>query len=157
MILSQTVAGCSYTNLPLGLWLAYSGLIRRGDGNADYVPDSSKKWPKKWSVHEAGTSTIQFCVEPGSGGCLGIAGDYPYSRDGWRLFSNSGSWSNMLFRGTNLHNGAKNLVLDIAQAARQDMHLGGVHVHAIGLGGYGYDADAALVKRMANDPSPAMV
>ena len=44
-------------------------------------------------------------------------------------------------------------MLNIAQTARQDTQLGGVHIHAIGLGGFGYDADATLMKRMANDPS----
>ncbi|MEZ5362331.1 MAG: hypothetical protein R2748_08320 [Bryobacterales bacterium] len=70
-----------------------------------------------------------------------------------RLYNNSSGNSDRLFRGSNVHNAAKNLSLNIAQTARRDAALGGVNVHAIGLGGYGYDADAALMKRIANDPS----
>jgi hypothetical protein len=69
------------------------------------------------------------------------------------LFSDSSNYNNSTFRGANVHNGAKNLSLNIAQVARQDASLGGVYVHAIGLGGYGFDADASFMKRMANDPS----
>ena len=121
--------------------------------NAEYALNSSQSWPTKWVADEPGSPSKTFCIKPGASGCLGTAGDFSYSTSDSRLFSNSTNWSNSTFRGSNVHNAAKNLVLNIAQAARQDAALGGVHVHAIGLGGYGYDADAALMKRMANDPS----
>jgi hypothetical protein len=129
-----------------------SGMNQWG-ANAEYVLDPNSNWPKSWEGDEPGSPKKTFCIEPGASGCLGDAGDFSYSRNDSRLFNDSSNSSNRQFRGTNVHNAAKNLVLNIAQVARQDASLGGVHVHAIGLGGYGYDADATLMKRMANDPS----
>lgn len=129
-----------------------SGLNQWG-GSVESLLDPSRNWPTKWQGNEPGSPSKTFCIKPGATGCLGDAGDFSYSINDPRLFSNSSNSSNMSFRGTNVHNAAKNLVLNIAQAARQDSSLGGVHVHAIGLGGYGYDADAGLMKRIANDPS----
>jgi len=121
-------------------------------GNVEDLFNSSRDWPSTWTASDSGVSRT-FCIKPGASGCLGDAGNYSYSTDDWRLFSDSSSSSYSYFRGGNVHNAAKNLVLNIAQAARRDATLGGVNVHAIGLGGYGYDADASLMKRMANDPS----
>lgn len=124
-------------------------------GNVEYLFDTSKPkpWPSSWLASEAGSPAKKFCIAPSGAGCLGDAGDFAYSDDDSRLFNNSGSSGDSNFRGTNIHNAAKNLLLNIAQTARQDSSLGGVHIHTIGLGGYGYDADASLMKRISNDPS----
>ena len=122
-------------------------------GNVEYAFNSSYDWPSAWTVSEPGGSSKTFCIDDSASGCEGDDGNYSYSRSDSRLFSDSSNYSNSTFRGTNVHNGAKNLSLNIAQVARQDTSLGGVYVHAIGLGGYGYDADATFMKTMANDPS----
>jgi hypothetical protein len=121
--------------------------------NVEYLFDSSKAWPTSWVGSETGSATKEFCIQPGAAGCYGDAGDFPYSTNDPRLFNDSSNTSSRNFRGTNVHNAAKNLLLNIAQTARQDTSLGGVAVHVIGLGGYGYDADAGLMKRVANDPT----
>lgn len=115
--------------------------------------NSSKPWPSSWEAEESGIAAKEFCIKPGATGCLGDAGDFSYSTSDSRLFSETTNTSSSTFRGTNVHNAAKNLLLNIAQAARQDEDLGGVVIHTIGLGGYGYDADAGLMKRVSNDPS----
>ncbi|MCB1021928.1 MAG: VWA domain-containing protein [Acidobacteria bacterium] len=131
-----------------------SGMTNDYGGNAEYVLDSSKDWPRDWVANEPGVSAKKFCIDDNQpGGCLGDAGDFAYSDDDSRLFNDSSNSSNSDFRGTNVHNAAKNLLLNIAQTARQDSSLGGVHIHTIGLGGYGYDADAGLMKRVSNDPT----
>ena len=115
--------------------------------------DPGQPWPAVWTATEPSGVSKTFCIQPGAGGCEGDSGDFTYSVADARLYNNSGNTSNMVFRGANLHNAAKNLSLNIAQAARRDVSLGGINVHAIGLGGWGYPADAELMKRMANDPS----
>jgi hypothetical protein len=115
--------------------------------------DSGNPWPSSWGALESGVPKKIFCIKPGATGCLGDAGDFSYSTNDSRLFSDATNYSSTTFRGTNVHNAAKNLLLNIAQAARQDEALGGVVIHTIGLGGYGYDADAGLMKRVSNDPS----
>lgn len=130
-----------------------SGFNNAYGGEAEEVLDSTKNWPDKWVGSEAGAPATSFCIQPGAMSCNGDDGDFAYSVSDSRLFSDGGSQSDQDFRGTNIHNAAKNLLLNIAQTARQDSSLGGVIIHAIGLGGYGYDADAALLKRITNDPS----
>lgn len=129
-----------------------SGMNQWG-GNVEYAFNSSYNWPSSWTPTEPGGISKTFCIDDSASGCSGTDGGFWYSKYDARLFSDSGSYSNSTFRGTNVHNGAKNLSLNIAQTARQDTSLGGVHIHAIGLGGFGYDADAGFMKRMANDPS----
>jgi hypothetical protein len=124
-------------------------------GVVENLFNSSFPWPSTWLADEPGVSEKEFCIEPGAGGCLGTDGGFSYSTSDSRLFSNSTDTSDQNFRGANVHNAAKNLFLNIAQAARQDGDLGGVVVHVIGLGGFGYDADAGLMKLAANDPSPS--
>ncbi|MCB1020810.1 MAG: VWA domain-containing protein [Acidobacteria bacterium] len=121
--------------------------------NTELAFNSSQPWPAAWTATEAGGISKTFCIKPGAGGCAGDAGDFFYSVNDSRLYNNSTGNSDRLFRGSNVHNAAKNLSLNIAQTARRDALLGGVNIHAIGLGGYGYDADVALMKRIANDPS----
>ncbi len=121
--------------------------------NVEYMFDSGQPWPSSWTGNESGSPAKTFCIKPGASGCLGTAATFPYSTTDSRLFSDSTNYSNSTFRGTNVHNAAKNLLLNIAQAARQDASLGGVNIHTIGLGGYGYDADAELMKTVANDPA----
>lgn len=121
--------------------------------NVEGAFDPNQPWPASWTATEPGGVSQTFCIQPGAGGCEGTAGDFTYSINDPRLYNNNSTWSNRTFRGTNLHNAAKNLSLNIAQTARRDATLGGVNIHAIGLGGWGYPADAALMKRMANDPS----
>ncbi|MEZ5395576.1 MAG: vWA domain-containing protein [Bryobacterales bacterium] len=115
--------------------------------------NSSYDWPTTWTATESGGISNTFCIDDNASGCEGDDGTFSYSRNDSRLYSNSSTTSNATFRGTNVHNGAKNLSLNIAQTARRDSTLGGVYIHAIGLGGYGYDADASFMKRMTNDPS----
>jgi hypothetical protein len=122
-------------------------------GNVEYAFNSSYDWPASWTVSESGGVQKTFCIDDSASGCEGDDGNFSYSRSDSRLFSDSSNYNNSTFRGANVHNGAKNLSLNIAQIARQDASLGGVYVHAIGLGGYGFDADASFMKRMANDPS----
>lgn len=129
-----------------------SGMNQWG-GNVEYAFNSGNDWPTSWTATEPGGISKTFCIDDTASGCSGDDGDYPYSRSDSRLFSDSSNYYNSTFRGTNVHNGAKNLSLNIAQTARQDSTLGGVYIHAIGLGGYGYDADASFMKRMANDPA----
>ncbi len=121
--------------------------------NTELIFNSSQPWPSTWVVSEAGVPAKEFCIKPGAGGCLGTDADFSYSTNDTRLFNESTTTSNTTFRGTNVHNAAKNLILNIAQTARRDEALGGVYIHTIGLGGYGYDADAGLMKRISNDPS----
>jgi hypothetical protein len=121
--------------------------------NVELAFDSTQPWPSSWQATEAGGITKTFCIKPGAAGCDGDAADFFYSVTDTRLFNNSTTTSNRNFRGTNVHNAAKNLALNIAQTARRDATLGNVNIHAIGLGGWGYPADHALMKRMANDPS----
>jgi hypothetical protein len=123
-------------------------------GNVEALFDSSEPWPDRWTGSELGSPAKTFCIDDDAGGCLGDAGDFPYDRSNTNLFNNNSSTK--YYRGANVHNAAKNLLLNIAQTARQDSAaLGGVVIHTIGLGGYGYDADAELMKRVANDPTPA--
>ena len=129
-----------------------SGMDQWG-GNVELAFNSSYSWPTSWTVTEPDGSTKTFCIDDSASGCLGDDGDYSYSKNDSRLYNESTNYNNTTFRGTNVHNGAKNLSLNIAQVARQDTSLGGVYIHAIGLGGYGYDADATFMKTMANDPS----
>ena len=121
--------------------------------NVELAFNSSQPWPSSWQASEPGGISKTFCILPGAGGCEGDAADFFYSTTDARLFNNSTTTSNRNFRGTNVHNAAKNLTLNIAQAARQDATLGHVNIHAIGLGGWGYPADHTLMKRLANDPS----
>lgn len=121
--------------------------------NSELVFDPNVDWPATWTVQGPGGGPLTFCIQPGAAGCMGDQGNFFYSVSDARLYQNNSNSSADLFRGTNVHNAAKNLSLNIAQAARQDTTLGGVNVHGIGLGGYGYDADAGFMKRMANDPT----
>jgi hypothetical protein len=121
--------------------------------NVELAFDSSKPWPSSWTASEPSAISKTFCILPGASGCDGDAADFFYSTTDARLFNNSSTTSNRNFRGTNVHNAAKNLALNIAQTARRDESLGYVNIHAIGLGGWGYPADHALMKRVANDSS----
>ena len=130
-----------------------SGLGNNYGSNTELLLDSTRDWPTTWAPSETGVAAKTFCIQPGATGCLGDDGDFSYSLRDSRLFTESTNTSNTTFRGTNVHNAGKNLLLNIAEAARQDEDLGGVIIHTIGLGGYGYDADATLLKRVSNDPS----
>jgi hypothetical protein len=118
--------------------------------NVELAFDSSKPWPSKWQATE-GSISKTFCIQPGATGCEGDAADFYYSLSDPRLYNNSSATSDRNFRGTNVHNASKNLALNIAQIARRDASLGQVNIHAIGMGGWGYPADHALMKRIAND------
>ena len=128
-------------------------------GNVERMLYFGDDLPYKYEASHGGVS-IDFCIDNNpSGSCNGTDGDYTYYvNDGSnRFWSNSNNYNDQTFRGTNVHNGAKNLLLNVAQTARQDSGssgLGdGVQVYTIGLGGWGYDADTELLKRIANDPS----
>jgi hypothetical protein len=129
-----------------------SGFASVNAYEVEQVFDPIALLPTKWQAQQSGISKT-FCIMPGALGCSGDDGNFPYSPLDIRLLSISNTLSEVLFRGSNVHNAAKNLFLNIAQTARQDASLGGVNIHAIGLGGYGYDADAGLLKKAANDPS----
>ncbi len=173
---SQSSTSAQFSNV-LGFWNRNAGPVPVNGGNTQYdmqvnprcsnlgsspaeygdnvelAFDSAQPWPSTWTATEAGPISRTFCIKPGAAGCSGDAGDFFYSVTDSRLFNNSTSTSNTQFRGTNVHNAGKNLALNIAQTARRDAALGGVNVHAIGLGGWGYPADDAFMKRLANDPS----
>jgi hypothetical protein len=119
--------------------------------NVEGAFDPAFNWPSSWTATEPSGISRTFCIQSGAVGCDGIAGDFTYSISDSRLYNNDSTTSNKNFRGTNLHNASKNLALNIAEVARQDGTLGGVNIHAIGLGGWGYPADTALMKRIAND------
>ncbi len=121
--------------------------------NAELALNSAIPWPARYWVANPSGGLKSFCIQPGASLCEGDAGNFTYSRTDSRLYQTGGTTADQTFKGTNIHNASKNLLLNIAQAARQDMALGGVNIHAIGLGGHGYDADTALMKSMVNDPS----
>jgi hypothetical protein len=132
-----------------------SGCNFNGDVNAsaaEWVFDPGYSWPATWSPQQGGIART-FCIQPGAVSCLGDAADFSYSISDARLYRDNNNTSEDIFRGTNVHNAAKNLMLNISQTARQDATLGGIIVHGIGMGGWGYPADHALMKRIANDPT----
>ncbi|MCB1020809.1 MAG: VWA domain-containing protein [Acidobacteria bacterium] len=140
----ETVAGC---------WFSDNVVTNNYASESELVINPLFPWPSSWTAQEPGGPAKKFCIQSGASGCLGDAGNFTYSTNDPLLYLSSSVLSEDVFRGTNVHNGAKNLLLNIAQTARQDAGLGGVNIHTIGLGGYGYDADAELMKRIANDPS----
>ncbi len=76
----------------------------------------------------------------------------PYSVDQCSSLLKATASSSQFFRGDQVHNAAKNLTVNIAEAARQDSSLGQVRVYSVGLGGWGYPADGAFLQIVANDP-----
>ena len=78
-------------------------------------------------------------------------GPYSVNQCNSYLKSTSTDWTSRNYRGTQVHNAAKNLTVNMAVAARADALLGGGRVYAIGLGGWGYPADADFLERVAND------
>jgi hypothetical protein len=97
--------------------------------------------PSTWQVSAAaGNKTFSLVSGPYSG--VNPADSRMYN-------NNTGSDAN--FRGQPVHDAAKNLTVNIAQAARQDDGLGNVRIYSIGMGGWGYPADADFLQRVAND------
>lgn len=64
----------------------------------------------------------------------------------------STSSSSQYFRGEQIHNASKNLTVNIAKAARQNTSLGQVRVYSVGMGGWGYPADADFLRLVSNAP-----
>lgn len=122
-------------------------------GDVERMIKYGENLPQDWTA-TSGSLSKTFCVDNNpTSGCLGNAGNYTYYTYDTRFWSNDNSSSNKTFRGTNVHNAAKNVLLNVAQEARQDTLLGQVTIYSIGLGGSGYDADAGLLKRVSNDPT----
>jgi N-methylhydantoinase B/oxoprolinase/acetone carboxylase alpha subunit len=67
------------------------------------------------------------------------------------LKSTTTDWSSRNYRGTQVHNASKNLTVNIANGARAEPGLDEVRIYSIGLGGWGYPADADFLERVAND------
>lgn len=105
---------------------------------------SSTCMPTSWSPSHAAThgtvnGTFSFTTGPYSvTGC-----DAAYELD-------DNDWGNEVTRGTYVWNSARNVTLDIAQQARQHATLE-ARVYSVGLGGWGFEADANFLELVSND------
>ena len=97
--------------------------------------------PTSWSATH-GSISRSFSIS---------TGPYSVNQCSSYLKSTSTSWSVRNYRGTQVHNASKNLSVNMADAARTDAALGGAYLYSIGLGGWGYPADADFLERIAND------
>ena len=109
--------------------------------NVELLFDPNQCLPASWTpTHPTLTRTFSISTGP-----------YTVSQCSSALKSTSSDTSNQNFRGAQVHNAAKNLTVNIANAARADAALGGGRVYSIGLGGWGYPADADFLERVSND------
>jgi len=130
-------AGCDSPNNTFTPWAS----------RTEWLFNPSSCLPSSWT---AGYS-------PPSGGSISktfsiTSGPYSVNQCHSWLHSTSTNWSVRNFRGTQVHNASKNLAIAIAENARQNSALGDVRVYSIGLGGWGYPADAEFLQRVSNDP-----
>jgi len=124
------VSGCDSPN---GSFLHNGSWVERLFSSSSCLPNS---WSPTWSG-----VTRTFSITSG-----------PYSVNQCSSYMKETSSSSQYFRGEQIHNASKNLSINIARAARQNNALGQVRVYSIGLGGYGYPADADFLRLVANDP-----
>ena len=101
-------------------------------------------WTASYSPPSGGSISRTFSI---------TGGPYNVNQCHSWLKSTSTNWSQRTFRGSQVHNASKNLAIGIAETARQNTSLNEVRVYSIGLGGWGYPADAEFLQRVANDPS----
>jgi Flp pilus assembly protein TadG len=78
-------------------------------------------------------------------------GPYSVNQCSSLLKSTTTDWPSRNYRGTQVHNASKNLTVNIANGARAEPGLDEVRIYSIGLGGWGYPADADFLERVAND------
>lgn len=102
--------------------------------------DSSSCLPSTWTARASGINRT-FSITTG-----------PYSVNQCSSYMKQTSSSSQYFRGEQIHNASKNLSVNIARAARQDMSLGQVRIYSVGMGGWGYPADADFLRLVSNDP-----
>ena len=139
-------SGYSYDHFVVSGCNSPSGDFTPWASHAEWVLHPDVCLPSSWTATHGSLSRI-FSI---------TSGPFSVNQCSSLLKSTSTTWSNRLFRGTQIHNGSKNLMINIAEMARRDATLGKVRIYSIGLGGYGYPADADLLRRLANDPlSPA--
>jgi hypothetical protein len=129
------VSGCDNNNENFGPWA----------GNTELLFDPGQCLPTSWTATHS-TLSRNFSIS---------TGPYSVSQCSSLLKSTSTSTSDQDFRGLQVHNASKNLSVNIANAARAEAALGGGRVYAIGLGGWGYPADADFLERVANDADSA--
>jgi hypothetical protein len=109
--------------------------------DAELIFNSSACLPTNWTATH-GSISRTFSI---------TNGPYTVNQCSSLLKSTSTNWSNRVYRGTQVHSASKNLTVNIANAARSELSLGEVRIYAIGLGGWGYPADADFLERVAND------
>ncbi|MBI1353405.1 MAG: VWA domain-containing protein [Acidobacteria bacterium] len=126
------VSGC---NSPNGVFTPWAS-------DTEWLFDSGSCLPNSWTA-TYGSITRNFSI---------TSGPYSVNQCSSYLKSTSTNWSQRTYRGEQVHNAAKNLTVNIAQAARQNTSLGEVRIYSIGLGGWGYPADAGFLRQVANDP-----
>ncbi|MCB1022320.1 MAG: VWA domain-containing protein [Acidobacteria bacterium] len=110
-------------------------------GDVELLFLSTQCLPTSWTPTQ-GSVTRTFSIS---------TGPYSVNQCSSLLKSTSTTWSNRTYRGTQVHNASKNLSVNIATAARGDVGLGGARIYSIGLGGWGYPADADFLERVSND------
>jgi hypothetical protein len=113
--------------------------------NVESLFSSSGCLPTSWTAPH-GSISRTFSIS---------TGPYAVNQCSSLLKSTSADWANRNFRGTQVHNAAKNISVNIADAARTNPALGNVRIYSIGLGGWGYPADADFLERVANDADSA--
>ncbi len=131
----HTKAGCDNPAGNFGPW----------GGNVERLFEPTQCLPSSWNATHSGLSrTISITTGP-----------YAVNQCSPLLKSTSTSWPDRTYRGTQVHNASKNLSVNIANSARGEAAIQGVRVYSIGLGGWGYPADADFLERVANDPESA--
>lgn len=114
-------------------------------GAVEWLFDSSSCLPASWTATHS-TLSRNFSIS---------TGPYSVNQCSSLLKSTSTDWTSRNYRGTQVHNASKNLSVNIANAARAELALGGARVYSIGLGGWGFPADADFLERVANDADSA--
>jgi hypothetical protein len=114
-------------------------------GAAEWLFEPSQCLPASWTATHSSISR-NFSIS---------TGPYSVNQCSSYLKSTSTDWTSRNYRGTQVHNASKNLSVNIANAARAETALGGARVYSIGLGGWGYPADADFLERVANDADSA--
>ena len=110
--------------------------------NVELLFDASSCLPSSWMPTHAGV-TRSYSIS---------TGPYAVNQCSGMLKSTATDWASRTYRGLQVHNASKNLSVNIAAAARAEVSIQGARIYSIGLGGWGYPADADFLERIANDP-----
>lgn len=134
---SLGVGGCTMADpARVQLWKVFGGPVEHV-----FAPGClPETWP---TTHTAPAGTVSGTLDFKTG---------PYTVDmcSPTLHVDDNVWGNEVYRGTQVWNAAKNASLNLMADARRDPTLR-TRVFSIGLGGFGFPADADFLGRIAND------